>query len=299
MKKFIENKYIKNIVTGLFFFASCLAVFASFNMIFNIIGDAFAPLEEYSSYVIVYSLVPAYLFLFYRNQFVRKSNNTWLWVFVIITILSKIFAIFMFSLHFEELFSNFQYHSINYLFPFDIVIIAALEFLVDIYILRKVIKMKGNITYIKYINKKSFWPVTILKGIVLVLAMYYIGAFFNGFYGIKNITYKHGFGYFILMMMFFVPSITICSACSMHRKNGLATKVQVIGFILSLATLIGFITYKSIYPSFEVEVGKPLLEIDFFGSMLIGTSITFVINCLVIIRFIVRAIQQKRRSETI
>lgn len=296
MKKVIENKYIKNIVTGIFFFVSCMAVFASFNMIFNIIGGAFAPLKAYSSYVIIYSLVPAYLFLFYRNQFVRKSNNTWLWVFAIITILSKIFAIFMFSLHFEELYSNFQYHTINYLFPFDIIIVAFLEFIADIYILRKVIKMKGNIIYINYIDKKTFWPMTILKGLVLVLAMYYIGAFFNGFYGIKNVTYNHGFGYIILMMMFVTPAITICSACSMHQKKGLASKFQLIGFILSIVTLIAFITYKSAYPSFEVEVGKPLLEIDFYGSMLIGTTITFTINCLVIIRFIVKAIQAKRSS---
>lgn len=299
MKKYLNNKYIKNIVMGLFFFATCMAVFASFNMIFNIIGGAYTPLEEYSSYVIVYSLVPAYMFLFYRNYFIRKSNNTWLWVFVIITILSKIFAIFMFSLHFEELFSNFKYHSINYIFPFDILIVAFLEFIADSYILYKVIKMKGNITYIKYIDKKSFRPMTILKGFVLVLAMYYIGAFFNGFYGIKNITYNHGIGYAILLLMFVAPAITILSSCSDHVKGGVATKFEIVGLIASLTALIAFITYKAIYPSFEVEVGKPLLEIDFFGSMLIGTSITFAINLLVIIRFIVRAIQSKRSSNAI
>lgn len=296
MKKYLDNKYVKNIVTGIFFLVSCIAVFAAINMIFNIIGGAFLPLEEYSSYVIVYALVPAYLFLFYRNYFVRKSNNTWLWVFVIITILSKIFVIFMFSMHFEELFSNFEYHSINYLFPFDILLVALLEFIADTYILYKVIKMRGNITYIKYINKKTFWPFTIFKGFVLVLAMYYIGAFFNGFYAIKNVTYAYGFGYIILMLMFVAPLITILSACSEHQNKGLATKMQLLGLIVSSLTLIAFITYKSIYPSFEVEVGKPLLEIDFFGSMLIGTSITFVINLLVIIRFIYKAIQQKRSN---
>lgn len=299
MKKWLENKYFKNIFTGLFFFASCMAVFAAINMIFNIIGGAFAPLEAYSSYVIVYSLVPAYLFLFYRNHFVRKSNNTRLWVFVIITILSKIFAIFTFSMHFKELYSNFEYHSINYLFPFDIIIVCLIEFIADIYILHKVIKMRGNVTYIKYINKKTFWPMTIFKGFVLVLAMYYIGAFFNGFYAIKNITYNHGFGYLILLFMFASPAVTICSACSEHTKNGLSKQFQLIGLILSVFSIVAFVTYKAIYPSFEVDVGKPLLEIDFYGSMLIGTSITFAINCLVIMRFIYKAIQEKRSGDII
>lgn len=294
MDKLIQNKTIKNTILLLFFFFSCICCYFSIDMIFNIIGGAFLPLQEYLPFVITYALVVAYFFLFYKNNFVKKSKNLGLCIFVIITIASKILAISILSMHFQSALANFKYHTVNLLYPFDIIIISIIEFFVDFYIVYNVMSRRGNTLYIIFKDNLNI-PLKFICGFVMVLAMFYIGAFFNGFYAIKNITYTYGFGYAILMLMFIAPAFTISSILISTNKKRFSSKTQLFGFTLSLFTIVSFVTYKIIYPSFEVEVGKPLLTIDFFGSMSIGTTITLIINLLITIRFIVLLIKNKHQ----
>lgn len=297
MSKMLENRKVRNLILFVLFLMTCWAMFNAFHIFFNIIGCGFEPLIPYSSFLISYSLVAAYFILLYKNYFVSRSNNVGLWIFSIIMILFKILALVTLVPNFPTFMEEFKYHTINIVFPFDVIFLLVVEFIFDGFIIVKAIKEKGNKTYLRY-RKKTNFILAFLIGFMAVLGMYYIGVFLNSFKGIDNVNSEYGVGYVILMVLCGAPMISFYSAFKAKEDYKKPGKGELIGAILSFAVLVSLLVYKILYSDFVVQIGKPIFEIDFFGSYVIGPTILIVINSIFVIRYIIRCINNNRGKKS-
>ena len=298
----MKNKHqqTKLYVVTLLFMLSSVFMYNMYKSLSGFIANGFRDGLMMLSIVTCY-LLPVICFYFYLyNYHVKKINKIVKLVYssivaaIAIFNLTQIFTYLPLYISNNELGGYETLLSIGFGFPYDGLIINFV--LIVVQVINIITTLKPNIKLAKYedyLTHHGLLHLNIIEYILLfllgILTNVFIGAFIIGFEAIENALYDGKYIYMMLLVLI-IPTINFLTL--LIKPNRVFKNKKILTLLVPLGInflFLGlFILFESIYPSFMVNIAKPLFPITFSVSLPIEMLIIILIISISSIIYLVK-----------
>lgn len=285
----MENRK-QNLNLLLAFAITTYPTFYAVNIFVECVGYYFSNLPTFIGPILIY-ITPLILFFFYlKNQFINKSTKIGKIIFISILSLIILLGLVFFFLRINVFIRNYKYHLINYLFPFDFILII----IVDIFFIIKIIKSLNEEREIVK-HKFLFYVGAGLLFFVLILVEFFMyeSSFFVHFF--DTLPLKQILILLIIELCCMAPAVGLYF--NFRTDTTKDTKLlRLIFSIIPLFVLLELHTMQIINPNIFVMIGKPYFELDFYSSLSLGPIFLSITNITPMICYLIRN-RKMRTSE--
>lgn len=238
----------------------------------------FVMLPLYLSYIVlpIYLLIVFYMLSFPRSY--ERFLKTLCGNAIALIVLGLLLIVMVPSYVASGLYDGFLISTIAPLYPLDILLYGIVGLLLGyILLLRYLLRDKTksqDVNYEAIYRKRSLAKIIIysfLSTLYLMLALYFMGAFFFSFisFDFSN-PYLGAFvpTYLLMIYMTLLLAFAVYFVRSgyLKRKGIIMPSLFVIG-TLTLTLVIALIITNSLIPEVYIEIAKPLFPLDFMGSL--------------------------------
>ena len=305
INKIINNKYFTHIITIISLFLSCLFMYNFYKCLSGFIANGFRyGIMMPTMFITYFTPVLAFLVYFY-NYYVKELNKVTKWIYSVIIIALSIFNLVGTIINFDiYLYNNIHgvYQSIPSFilaFPFDGIVIDLFLIFVQIvnilHLLNKsnfLLNIKSNFNHQGDVIIHKFTYLIIL--VFAIFTFVFVGDFFCAFQAIENALYDPKY-IFLMLWLFIIPLGNLLLVVLKPELRQISKKQKYVYLSLGLGLNLLFggllLLFETIYPSFMVDISKPLFPIAYSISIPIEVYIVIAIQIICSLIYIKRVIQ--------
>jgi hypothetical protein len=257
--------------------------------------------------IVICYLLPVICFYFYLyNYHIKKINKTIKLIYssfviaISIFILTQLFTYLPLYISNNKLGAYDTLLSVGFGFPYDGIIINFILIIVQIINIITTIRPNTKLgIFEKYLAHYGVIKVNIIEYILLcilgILTNVFIGSYFIGIDSIENALYDGKYIYMLLLILI-IPLMNFLTL--LIKPNNIIKNKKKLTLLIPLSVNILFlglfILFEAIYPSFMVNIAKPLFPITFSVSLPIEMLIIILIISISSIIYTVKLFIQNK-----
>lgn len=291
----MKNKKYLDILTLILFILSSLFMYNFYKALSGFIANGFRDFLVMFPIIISYLLLVISFLTYFYDRYINNINKISRIIFSsLMSILSIINLVLIFN-NINIYISNNKLGGYDTLlglikFPYDSIICLIVVLIFLIIHLVNIIKPIDKFNELKVLfNEENSVKLNIIEYVLIciyaILVFVFIGSFINGLKALSNILYDVKYIYLLLWVL--IPLINLIYLVFKFENKDISKKNKVILLTSNIGINILFglllLVFELIYPSFIVQIGKPIFTIAFSVSLPIEMLVLLILQLISII----------------
>ena len=291
----MKNKKYLDILTLILFILSSLFMYNFYKALSGFIANGFRDFLVMFPIIISYLLLVISFLTYFYDRYINNINKISRIIFSsLMSILSIINLVLIFN-NINIYISNNKLGGYDTLlglikFPYDSIICLIVVLIFQIIHLVNIIKPIDKFNELKVLfNEENSVKLNIIEYVLIciyaILVFVFIGSFINGLKALSNILYDVKYIYLLLWVL--IPLINLIYLVFKFENKDFSKKNKVILLTSNIGINILFglllLVFELIYPSFIVQIGKPIFTIAFSVSLPIEMLVLLILQLISII----------------
>lgn len=291
----MKNKKYLDILTLILFILSSLFMYNFYKALSGFIANGFRDFLVMFPIIISYLLLVISFLTYFYDRYINNINKIYRIIFSsLMSILSIINLVLIFN-NINIYISNNKLGGYDTLlglikFPYDSIICLIVVLIFQIIHLVNIIKPIDKFNELKVLfNEENSVKLNIIEYVLIciyaILVFVFIGSFINGLKALSNILYDVKYIYLLLWVL--IPLINLIYLVFKFENKDISKKNKVILLTSNIGINILFglllLVFELIYPSFIVQIGKPIFTIAFSVSLPIEMLVLLILQLISII----------------
>ena len=291
----MKNKKYLDILTLILFILSSLFMYNFYKALSGFIANGFRDFLVMFPIIISYLLLVISFLTYFYDRYIKNINNISRIIFSsLMSILSIANLVLIFN-NINIYISNNKLGGYDTLlglikFPYDSIICLIVVLIFQIIHLVNIIKPIEKFNELKVLfNEENSVKLNIIEYVLIciyaILVFVFIGSFINGLKALSNILYDVKYIYLLLWVL--IPLINLIYLVFKFENKDISKKNKVILLTSNIGINILFglllLVFELIYPSFIVQIGKPIFTIAFSVSLPIEMLVLLILQLISII----------------
>ena len=291
----MKNKKYLDILTLILFILSSLFMYNFYKALSGFIANGFRDFLVMFPIIISYLLLVISFLTYFYDRYINNINKISRIIFSsLMSILSIINLVLIFN-NINIYISNNKLGGYDTLlglikFPYDSIICLIVVLIFQIIHLVNIIKPIDKFNELKVLfNEENSVKLNIVEYVLIcvyaILVFVFIESFINGLKALSNILYDVKYIYLLLWVL--IPLINLIYLVFKFENKDISKKNKVILLTSNIGINILFglllLVFELIYPSFIVQIGKPIFTIAFSVSLPIEMLVLLILQLISII----------------